>query len=154
MVVTMDKPLSKKLADKITPDIIEILGDDTCTAIDEMLNSNCPDEKIIDLIDRRFEKLDGSFDVPFYRDILVALRGTCKYQAEFNALKKAIPRTLPLSVARKRCFDQVGLQGYALMDDLEVKKSIIRKRSVGLMAKALLVKDYIISAYGVSLNII
>lgn len=153
-VDTMSAPFSNKLAERITPETIELIGDDACLTIDEMLKEHCPDDKIIDLINRQLEKHSGTVEVPFYQDILDAIRKTAKHQAGLNMLRKSIPRHFTAAVARNNCLEQVGLHGYALLDDEEIKRRILKQRDVGLIAKALLVKDYIKGTYGVSLPII
>ncbi|MFZ5427320.1 MAG: hypothetical protein ACOZEN_10110 [Thermodesulfobacteriota bacterium] len=150
----MEEQLSKKLAEYITPEIIELLGNDACLAIDDMLKDHCTDEKIIDLINRQIEKHSGKVEAPFYQDILDAIRKTSKYQAGINMLRKSIPRHFPPGIARNNCLEHVGLHGYALLDDDEIRKRIIKQRDVGQIAKALLVKDYIKATYGVTLSII
>lgn len=150
----MDKNLSEKLADVLTLDIIELIGDEACMAVLKMQNDNISDDKIIDYIQRRLADVSGKLVGEDFGIVLDKIRSTTKYQVDMNILKREVRTGLPVRIARNKCFDIVGLHGFSMMDDLEVSSNLYKSRDIRLIAKALAVRDFLERTYTISLPII
>ncbi len=150
----MDHPLSNKLSDVLTLDVIELIGDEACLEIETMQNENAPENRIITYIERKLEEVTGKLETNCYEDILDKIRKTTRYQADFLMLKKSIMSDLPIRIARNHCFDLIGLPGCSLMDDHDVSVKLIKGKNIRLIAKALVVKDFMQEKYHVTLEIL
>jgi len=150
----MEKELSSQVAKVLTLDVIELIGDDACTEINEMQNNNVPDNKIVDYIQRRLATVSGKLVNDDCGLVLDLIRTTTKYQAYMITLHKGIKTDLPVRIARNRCFELVDLRGFTLMDDHDVAENLIRNLDIRMIAKALAVEDFMRQVYNVSLSLI
>jgi hypothetical protein len=150
----MDQPLSNKLSELLTLDVIELIGDDACLAINEMQNRHEPESKIISYIEKKMAEMSGQLETGCVDTVMDTIRKSHKYQADFIMLKKHHDRTLPVRLARNKCLEHVGLRGYALMEDSDIARVLRRNKDIRLTAKALVVRDFIKQAYDVELDML
>ena len=150
----MERPLSKKISDLLTLDVIELIGDEACDAVNVMQNDNVSEEKIISFIERKLSEVSGKMETDKYDEILDTIRKSNKYQADFMMLKKNIKLRLPVRMARNQCFEIIGLHGYSMMEDNVVSENLLKGKDIRMIAKALAVKDYLHRYYGVDIPIL
>ena len=150
----MKQSLTTKLSDVLTLDVIELLGDEACLAVEKMQDENCPESRIIAYIEKKLLDVSGQLETDCYESIIARIRNTTRYQADFIMLTKNVKKDLPVRIARNQCFEFVGLHGCSLMDDHDISTKLIKGRDIRLIAKALVVKDYIQRNYNVTLEIL
>ena len=151
----MERNLSEKLSCVLTPDVIELLGDEACMMVDSMQEENCPEERILNFIEKKLSEQSGKLEIDSCRQgVLDQLRKTTKYQADFILLKRSLKKNLPVRIARNRCFEAIGLHGYALMSDEEVARQLLKDKDIRMISKALAVRDFIQAEYRVLLPIL
>jgi len=150
----MERPLSKRIADILTLDVIELIGDEACEAVNKMQNDNDSEEKIVSFIEKKLSEVSGKIETDKYDELLGTIRKSNKYQADFIMLKNNIKRGLPVRMARNQCFDLIGLHGYSMMEDNIVSENLIKGKDVRMIAKALAVKDYLVKYYNVDIPIL
>ncbi|MBI4804694.1 MAG: hypothetical protein HY795_05625 [Desulfovibrio sp.] len=150
----MERPLSKRIADILTLDVIELIGDEACEAVNKMQNDNDSEEKIVSFIEKKLSEVSGKIETDRYHELLDTIRKSNKYQADFMMLKKNLRRGLPVRIARNQCFELIGLHGYSMMEDKIVSENLMKGKDVRMIAKALAVKDYLIKYYNVDIPIL
>lgn len=150
----MERPLSKRIADILTLDVIELIGDDACETVNKMQNDNDSEEKIISFIEKKLSEVSGKFETEKYDELLGTIRRSNKYQADFMMLKKNIKYGLPVRMARNQCFEMIGLHGYSMMEDKIVSENLMKGKDIRMIAKALAVKDYLVEYYKVDIPIL
>jgi hypothetical protein len=150
----MERPLSKKISDILTLDVIELIGDEACETVNKMQNDNVSEEKIISFIERKLSDVSGTIETDKYDELLGTIRKSNKYQADFMMLKKNIKFGLPVRIARNQCFDMIGLHGYSMMEDNIVSENLMKGKDIRMIARALAVKDFLIRYYKVDIPIL
>lgn len=150
----MERPLTKRIADLLTLDVIELIGDEACETVNKMHNDNESEEKIISFIEKKLATVSGTIETDKYNELLGTIRKSNKYQADFMMLKKNIKLGLPVRLARNKCFEMIGLHGYSMMEDNAVSESLLKSKDIRMIAKALAVKDYLIKYHNADIPIL
>ena len=69
-------------------DVIELIGDEACEAVNIMLNDNVNEEKIISFIERKLSEVSGKIETDKYDELLGTIRKSNKYQSRLHDVKE------------------------------------------------------------------